>query len=134
MADEYRRICQTELIPITGRKGSALVGYEDYEIAYVGCSLGFGMGVFPELRMIHLIPRERSLDEYFIRHAEGNEFSGSVLAYKWLRQAPPRPFSSKGILSIVKNVVFARGFHRRHHLAIVRGRIAARRFLAKHTK
>jgi glycosyltransferase involved in cell wall biosynthesis len=134
VANEYRRLHQTELIRLTGREGSALVGHEDYEIAYVGCSLGFGMGVFPELKMIHLIPKERVSDEYFIRHAEGNEFSGSVVAYKWGGQAPPEPFSSKGILSIVKNIVFAGGFHRRHHIAIVKGRIAARRTLAKYDK
>jgi glycosyltransferase involved in cell wall biosynthesis len=132
IANEYCRLHQTEMIRLTGRKGSALVCHEDYEIAYVGCSLGFGMGVFPELRMIHLIPKERLSDEYFIRHAEGNEFSAGLLAYKWLGSAPPDPFSSKGILSMVKNIVLTGGFHRRHHLAIVRGRIAARRMLAKY--
>jgi Glycosyl transferase family 2 len=56
------RLCKSETIRLTGREGTALVGHEDYEIAYVGCSLGFGMGVFPELRMTHLIPKERVSD------------------------------------------------------------------------
>ena len=100
----------------------------------LGCSLGFGMGVFPELRMTHLIPKERVSDEYFLRLHEGNQISGALLAYKWLGEIPPNPFSSKSILSLVKNVVLTGGFHRRNHLAIVRGRIAARRAVAKYLK
>ena len=81
--------------------------------------------------MTHLIPKERLSDEYHLRLAEGNEISGGLLAYKWMGTLPPDPFSSKGILSLVKNVVLSRGFHRRHHLAIVRGRIGARRAIIK---
>ena len=123
---------ENETVRITGRKGKSLVGHEDYEIAFVGCSLGLGMGVFPELRMTHLIPKERVSDEYILRLAEGNEISGALLAYKWQGKAPPNPFSAKAILSIVKNVVLTGGFKRRHHLAIIRGRIAVRRVLAEH--
>ena len=82
VAREYCRLHRIETgsktIWLTGRKGKALVGHEDYEIAFIGCSLGFGMGVFPELRMKHLIPKERLSDEYFLRLAEGNEISWSV--------------------------------------------------------
>jgi glycosyltransferase involved in cell wall biosynthesis len=132
VANEYRRIQTQQTIQITGRTGTKLVGHEDYEIAFVGCTLGFGMGVFPELRMTHLIPKERLSDEYFIRHAEGNELSSGLMAYKWLGQTPENPFSSKGLLSIIKNVVLTGGFHRWHHLAIVKGRTAARRALARY--
>jgi glycosyltransferase involved in cell wall biosynthesis len=135
VAREYIRLNniedENEMVRITGRKGKTLVGHEDYEIAFIGCCLGFGMGVFPELRMTHLIPKERVMDEYFLRLAEGNELSGGLLAYKWMGSKPPDPFSAKGILSMVKNVVLTGGFHRRYHLALVRGRIAATRALAK---
>ena len=75
VANEYRRlhVHDRETIRLTGRKGTALVGHEDHEIAFVGCSLGFGMGVFPELKMTHLIPKERVSDEYFLRLAEATK-------------------------------------------------------------
>lgn len=130
VANEYRRLCGMESVRLTGRRGKSLLGHEDYEISFVACSLGLGMGVFPELRMTHLIPKERVSDEYQLRLAEGNEVSGGLLAYKWRGEIPPDPFSSRSILSMVKNVILTGGFHRRHHLAIVRGRIAARRELA----
>jgi glycosyltransferase involved in cell wall biosynthesis len=132
VAKEYRCRHDTEVIRLTGRKGTALVGHEDHEIAYIGCHLGFGMGIFPELKMTHLIPKERVSDKYLLRFAEAAQVSGGLLSYKWLGVAPPNPFSAKGLLSIVKNVVLSRGFHRRHHLAQVRGRLAARRAVAKH--
>lgn len=132
VADEYRRLQQTETIRLTGRQGTALVGHDDYEIAYVGCSIGLGMGVFPQLKLIHLIPKERVTERYLLRLAEGNQLSKGLLEYKWLNKAPLNPFSSWGILSFVKNVVMTSGFHRRYHLAFIRGRIAARRALAKY--
>ena len=49
VAKEYCRLQSSASIQITDRKGGMLVGHGDYEIAYVGCSLGFGMGVFPDL-------------------------------------------------------------------------------------
>ena len=135
VTNEYCRLQKTEEIRLTGRKGTALVGHEDYEIAYVGCSLGFGMGVFPKLRMTHLIPKERVSDKYLLRLTVGNQVSEGLLAYKWLGETPPDSFSSKGILSMVKNVLLTGHlFHRRHHLAQVRGRIAARRAIASHQR
>ena len=131
VANEYRRLHNSDGMRLTDRKGVALVGHGDYEIAFVGCSLGLGMGVFPELKMMHLIPKERVSDEYHLRLVEGNQISEGLLAYKWMGTEPADPFSAKAILSMVKNVVLTGGFHRRQHLAIVRGRIAVRRALSK---
>ena len=114
---------------LTDRKGAALVGHGDYEIAYVGCSLGLGMGVFPELKMTHLIPKERVSEKYLLQLAEANQISGGLLDYKWLGEPPPDPLSVRGILGMVKNVVLTGGFHRKHHLALMRGRIKAKRKL-----
>jgi glycosyltransferase involved in cell wall biosynthesis len=131
VANEYCRLCATDTIHLTGRSGGALVGHEDYEISFIGCRLGYGMGVFPELRMIHLIAKERLSAEYFIRHAEGNQVSGGLFAYKWFGEVPPNPFSLKRIPSLVKHVVLAGGFDRRLYLAETKGRITARRAVAQ---
>ena len=132
VAEEYCRLQSKEGIRLTDRTGGVLVGHGDYEIAYVGCSLGFGMGVFPELRMTHLIPKNRVSEKYLLQLTKGNEISGGLLAYKWLGETPPDPFSLRSMFSMVKNVVLTGGFHRRHHLAVLRGRIAARRALAQY--
>jgi glycosyltransferase involved in cell wall biosynthesis len=132
VAKAYRDPLVNETIKLSGRKGTALVGHEDFEIAYTGCRLGFGMGIFPELRMTHLIPKERVSEEYLLRLAEANQISGGLLDYKWLGESPPDPLSVRGILGMVKNVVLTGGFHRKHHLALMRGRIKAKRRLANY--
>ena len=76
VAKEYRDLLEKDTMNLSGRKGTSLVGHEDYEIAYTGCFLGFGMGIFPELRMTHLIPKERVSEEYLLRLAEANQISG----------------------------------------------------------
>jgi glycosyltransferase involved in cell wall biosynthesis len=125
VAREYARLSVLGPIQLGGRKGGMLLGHEDYEISFVACNLGYGMGVFPELKMTHLIPKERVSDGYFIRLAEANEISEALLLYKWEGTSPPNPFSIKAILSIAKNVVLSGGFHRKFHLAIIRGKFAA---------
>jgi glycosyltransferase involved in cell wall biosynthesis len=132
VAKEYRNLVEKDTINLSGRKGTSLVGHEDYEISYTGCRLGFGMGVFPDLRITHLIPKERISEEYLLRLAEANQISGGILDYKWLGKAPRDPLSVKGMLSMVKNVVLTGGFHRKHHLAQMRGQIKAKRRLANY--
>jgi Glycosyl transferase family 2 len=135
IASEYCRRHDGGKIQISDRKGTSLVSHGDYEVSYLGCSLGFGMGVFPELKMTHLIPKERVSDGYLLRLVAGNQVSGGLLEYKWLGKPLPNPFSARSILSIMKNVILTGNlFQRRHHLAYVRGTIRARRELAKYAR
>ena len=47
----------------------------DTDLSYTGCSIGLGMGVFPQLRITHLIPARRCTLEYLLRNLEAHEFS-----------------------------------------------------------
>jgi glycosyltransferase involved in cell wall biosynthesis len=47
----------------------------DTDLSYTACSIGMGMGVFPELRITHLIPARRCTLEYLLRNLEAHEFS-----------------------------------------------------------
>jgi hypothetical protein len=49
-----------------GRKGNALPGVDDWEMAMSACDLGLGMGKFPELSLTHLIPKERIQLDYLL--------------------------------------------------------------------
>jgi glycosyltransferase involved in cell wall biosynthesis len=140
VAAEYLRFCADPAnIRITGRRGNSLVGHEDYEICFVGCQMGFGMGVFPELKMIHLIPKERSTDDYFLRLLEGCRISGVVMDFKWprtyadgflqtnpQRQLARSPHSIRELLSLCKHALLKRGFERRVYFARRRGTIKGR--------
>lgn len=47
----------------------------DTDLSYTACSIGLGMGVFPQLRITHLIPARRCNLDYLLRNLEAHEFS-----------------------------------------------------------
>jgi glycosyltransferase involved in cell wall biosynthesis len=129
VAVAYCQFVEKSAIQISGRKGASLIGHDDSEICLVGCSGGYGMGVFPELKLTHLISKERVSDDYIVRMVESSDLSGLLLEYKWQGSFPTSPFDLRGILSITKNVMTRRGFDRRVYLARLRAAVAARRLL-----
>src|SRR3954465_15322415 len=46
------------------------------------------IGIFPELKLTHLIPRHRVSRDYFLRLVEGTYISNFLLDYKWRRVIP----------------------------------------------
>ena len=123
-AEAYREFYRSSRLQLVGRQGSLLSSGEDTEIAYVVCSLGLGMGVFPELKLTHLIPSSRLHQAYIAKIAEGLETSSMLLFYKWGEMKPPSPFSAREMARFVKHFVFSTGLNR--ELALGRMRAAAR--------
>jgi glycosyltransferase involved in cell wall biosynthesis len=130
VADAYRQMSNERAILISGRRGKALLSGEDREIAYVACEVGFGAGVFPELKLTHLIPKGRISREYLLKVYEGTELSNALLFYKWEGTHPISPLRPWGLLSIVKNLILRRGLDRQMYFARIRATISARRIIA----
>jgi glycosyltransferase involved in cell wall biosynthesis len=103
--------------------------YQDMEIGYFACSVGFGMGNFTRLKLTHLIPKERVRQEYLLRMVEGQELAWALLFYKWLGVIPKSPFSPKRLLSVVKATLLPRRVDRLAYFAQVRATIEARRII-----
>lgn len=72
------------------RTGASLVSGGDNDLAACACRLGLGVGLFPELRLTHLIPPERLTEDYLARLAEGIAFSSTLLDATWNAPTPPR--------------------------------------------
>lgn len=64
-----------------GRVGGQLTACDDHDLAMTACDLGLGMGVFPELKLTHLIPKERLEKPYLLRLAEGDAYSTAILRH-----------------------------------------------------
>jgi len=64
-----------------GRTGTALTGCEDHDLAFAACDMGLGMGVFPQLRLTHVIPAERLQESYLLKLVEGTAYSAVMLRY-----------------------------------------------------
>src|SRR5262249_9461320 len=78
VASAYQRYSETTTVQVKGRTGQVLNSGEDVEIGYVACDLGFGVGIFPELALVHLIPKERLNEDYLVRLAEGTAASAAI--------------------------------------------------------
>ncbi len=65
------------------RRGSALLGCGDVDIAFAGCEMGLGMGVFTDLHLTHLIPDWRLTERYLARLAEASEYASMRLKHMY---------------------------------------------------
>lgn len=130
VAQRYCEICERDKIEITGRKGGSLASGEDLEIAHVACEMGLGTGVFPELKMLHLIPAVRVSHDYLIKMVEGASTSHYLIKYKWTGEIPVSPFRPRRLLVTLKRLLQSRdNLARRGHLADLRAARNARRIL-----
>ncbi len=86
VAERYAEILHTNpLRAALDRCGQNLVSGGDTDIAWTACSMGLGMGRFPDLKLIHLIPAVRLTPEYLCRLYEGLGYSTMLLNRIWRR-------------------------------------------------
>jgi hypothetical protein len=78
----YRQYFENSAIKITDRVGRTLLCGGDAEICIAAYNIGLGVGTFPELKLTHLIPKERLSEDYLVRLFEANGISGHLLDYK----------------------------------------------------
>lgn len=74
-------LSETEHSPMRGkfdRRGKSLMGGGDYDLAMTSYALGLGTGVFPQLRLLHLIPRSRLDYEYLYRLCVASVYSSRL--------------------------------------------------------
>jgi glycosyltransferase involved in cell wall biosynthesis len=62
------------------RIGAALGCSGDLDLALTATDFGLGTGLFTGLKMTHLMPASRLQEDYLLRIAEGNSYSGLILA------------------------------------------------------
>ena len=130
VATAYRKNFETSKIQITGRcGGQLLMSGEDVEICYVACRMGLGVGVFPSLRITHLIPKERLSADYLLAIFEGTLTSNCLIAYKWRGIFPPSHSAPRKLLSFCKEMVAQRGIGRRMYFASLRAAASAKRLI-----
>jgi glycosyltransferase involved in cell wall biosynthesis len=76
------------------RVGQNLLCGGDDEFTYAACDMGFGKGLFPALRITHLIAARRVTPDYLMNLARGRYFSRVLMNYAYgepLPEIPPDP-------------------------------------------
>jgi hypothetical protein len=129
LAVAYCQSCERSSIQITGRVGSATLSGEDKEIAFICCAQGSGFGVFPDLKITHLIPRHRVSEDYIVRLVEGARLSNLLLEYKWLQITPASPRYLRMLLLLLEALLLHGGIDRRTRFASVRALAKANRII-----
>lgn len=129
VAAAYRQYYYASEIPLTDRSGEDLISGGDVEICHVACSVGLGIGMFPDLQLTHLIPRHRIDEDYLIRLCEGIWTSLHILGFKWDGVAPTSPYRGVELLRAIKHVMLDRGLDRRLFLARCRALRRARNII-----
>jgi hypothetical protein len=125
----YCQSYERSSIKITGRAGSATLSGEDKEIAIVSCIQGAGFGIFPDLKITHLIPRHRVSEDYIVRVVEGTRLSDLLLDYKWLNITPASPHWVRVLLSVLNALLLHSGIDRRTRFASARALAKAKRII-----
>ncbi len=108
------------------RQGTSLVSGGDMDLAFTGVALGYGMGVFRELRLTHLIPCGRLTSQYLSRLSEAIGYSAVILDALWGRIGyTENGFPSTGALLRYAVTLFMGRWRQRQYLG-ARRRGAAR--------
>lgn len=82
------------------RKGSSLSSGGEVDVAYTAIDMGYGCGLFPDIKAIHIIPKKLLTEEYIIRLHEAVQFSGLVVSK--IRGDEPKKYSRPKLMFIRK--------------------------------
>lgn len=131
VAEHYRGLVnQLNIDSVLGRRRQQLFCGEDDVFSWAAVASGRGFGVFPELRITHLISAERLSRAYFIRLLRAHAFSHGVLDFlrDGTRSARFDPLQYPRMLfQGIKHGLFAMRCQR----AALRGRDDANEFIAE---
>jgi glycosyltransferase involved in cell wall biosynthesis len=130
VADAYLRHWDESKFRITDRTGALLLGGGDVEISFVARDRGLGTGVFPELKLLHLIPKDRIAPDYLFKLYQAGCTTHFLLMYKWRGHIPYHPYGRHALGSTISNLVLLRGLERRQAIANNRAALEARRAIA----
>ena len=104
------------------RIGSGLGCMGDLDLALAAVDLGMGTGLFPALKMKHLMQAARTQERYLLKLAEGNSYSGLILAASRQRLAQiPRLNPLRRVLGKARRFLTMKPRSRRFLEASIRG-------------
>ena len=82
VAQRYARDLATQPLRLSfGRRGDGLMASEDVDLALTCVDEGVGYGLFPQLRLTHLIPSRRTTADYLRRLHYAHAFSWKLLKF-----------------------------------------------------
>ena len=113
---------------LLGQRGQQLFRHEDDLFCWAAAQSGAGFGVFPELRIQHLISSSRLNQGYFLRLIHGSAVSHCLLNYLLAGERPQR-LGFMGFIHFVLHGMRNGIFSMRCQWASVQGEVVAQRLI-----
>lgn len=130
VASAYRELLsRLKVMGILGRRGRNLYSGEDDLFSVVAAATGLGFGIFPQLRVTHLISAGRLKRGYFLRLIHDHAYSNGVLSYLVAGRKHHR-INGFRVAHILLHGLRNSCFSMRCQWAAARGEAAAARFVA----
>jgi glycosyltransferase involved in cell wall biosynthesis len=134
VASSYRpfleRLGVNELVD---RRGEHLFGNGDVAFSWTAVTCNLGFGVFPQLRVKHLVPSSRVTQRYFLKLALDATFSAAVMDYLW-SGAPAQDSSSwiERALRLCAKGLRRGAFAMRYGWTVHKGAMQAHAYILEH--
>ncbi len=126
----YRELmARLRLADIVGRRGQRLCAGEDDLLSWAASAAGLGFGIFPQLRVTHLIAARRLTRSYFLRLIHDQAYSNGIMHYV-LSDAEPRQLDGVRIVHVLLHAARNGYFSMRCQLAAATGEAAAAHYVA----
>ena len=130
VADTYQRaIEKLNITSIIDRQGEVLFAGGDDLFSWVSSALGQGFGVFPKLKITHLISAGRLNQPYFVRLLGDHAFSHGILNYT-LSGVPPKSVGFVDYVRMLLHGIKNGLFSMQCRWSTLRGHAGAARFIA----
>jgi len=117
---------------LLGRRGASLGAGEDFDLALTARELEYGTGRFKDLKLVHLIPKERMRKKYLVRLSEGIHFSVGVV--KRLHHIDVGPLRSAGPIRHLIELLRLHGGERLEYIGYHRAQRRLQRWIATEDK
>jgi glycosyltransferase involved in cell wall biosynthesis len=128
---QFLESLDTHITAVLGRRGKELFTGDDNVFSWIAVSVGLGFGIFPALRVTHLISRSRVAPAHVVKLIGAHTLSSDVLHYSLAGTEPHRG----GWLTHVRLILHAlrNGWFSAHcQWAALSAHARASRFIAAH--
>jgi glycosyltransferase involved in cell wall biosynthesis len=130
VASAYCEQYEKSTIRLGRQTGVSVIPGEDTEMCYSACKIGLGMGVFPALKLTHLIPKVRIEEDNLLRTTVGIQTAAHLVAFKWDGVIPDSPFSPIACLRHFGRLLLEKGIRRRMYFGSIWAKVKARKIIA----
>ena len=134
LAKSYQQFLEsldTHIAAVLGRRGKELFTGDDNVFSWIAVSGGLGFGIFPALRVTHLIAASRVAPAYIIKFIAAHTLSSDVLHYTLAGRKSDR-VDWVTYVRLIPHALRNGLFSARCRLAALSAHARAARFIASH--